>query len=230
MRRTRWDPRIGTGATCLGIAALALAGCGGTDPDPEGFDELEVEDVAEPDPEGADASVDGDASGDVPAGDDGDPGEDPTDEPDEESATLACDLATTQGSTTLDDQAYERAVLEANFELELLAMELSADLEELLSGVSDDPILEAQLRDHRQRYLDITSGVGKLRAPDGADPWHQRAMGSFDAVCAAIADGLAGSAGGDDDRFDAFVDALTGFPSVLNQLHANAACGPFEAC
>lgn len=237
MRWSRWiGPRLRRGVACLGAAALVLAGCGGVAPDAVELDPPEMEDVEqEPGPEEEpDASGDGD-DGDDPdddlIGDDGDdPGEGPTDDPDEDAAALRCDLAATEGSTTLTDEAYERAVLETNFELELLAMELSADLDELLSEVSDGPTLEAQLLDHQQRYLEITSAVEELEPPDGADQWHEQAMGSFDAVCNAIADGLAGSAEGDEDGFDAFVEALTGFPSVLNRLHANAACGPFEAC
>ncbi|TVP68170.1 MAG: hypothetical protein EA340_09245 [Nitriliruptor sp.] len=190
-------------------------------------------DPQEPDPEESDGpgvEDDGDDTDDDLTADGDDPGEGAADDPDEDAAAPRCDLAATDGSATLAEETYERAVLETNFELELLAMELSADLDELLSGVSDGPTLEAQLLDHQQRYLEITSAVEELRPPDGADQWHERAMGTFDAVCDAIADGLAGSAEGDEDRFDAFVEALTGFPSVLNQLHANAACGPFEAC
>jgi len=250
MRWTRWiDPPTRRGSVCLGAVALVLAGCGGADPDAVELDPPEVEDVEEEpdpeepdppepdpeeqDPEASDAPGDedgGSGADDDLTGDGDDPGEGSTDDPDEDAAALRCDLAATDGSTTLADEAYERAVLETNFELELLAMELSADLDELLSGVSDGPTLEAQLLDHQQRYAEITSAVEELGPPDGADQWHERAMGSFDAVCHAIADGLAGSAEGDEDRFDTFVEALTGFPSVLNQLHANAACGPFEAC
>ena len=242
VRRTRSrSPRLRTGAACLGAAALVLAGCGGAAHDavelePPGVDddaEEQGEPEEEPDAQGDDD--DGAHGDDTTAGVDGeDPDDDatdgPTDDPVEDAAALQCDLAATDGSTTLADEAYERAVLEANFELELLAMELAADLDELLSGVSDRQTLEAQLLDHQQHYVEITSLMGDLQPPDGADRWHEQAMGSFDAVCAAIADGLAGSSQGDEDRFDAFVQALTVFPSVLNQLHANAACGPFESC
>lgn len=238
VRRTRSrSPRLRTGAACLGAAALVLAGCGGAAPDavelePPGVDddaEEQGEPEEEPDAQGDDD--DGiDAAGVATGADGEDPGDDATDDPVEDAAALRCDLAATEGSTTLADEAYERAVLEANFELELLAMELAADFDELLSGVSDRQTLEAQLLDHQQHYVEITSLMGDLQPPDGADRWHEQAMGSFDAVCAAIADGLAGSSQGDEDRFDAFVQALTGFPSVLNQLHANAACGPFESC
>ena len=238
VRRTRSrGPRLRTGAACLGAAALVLAGCGGAAPDavelePPGVDddaEEQGEPEEEPDAQGDDD--DGiDAAGVATGADGEDPGDDATDDPVEDAAALRCDLAATEGSTTLADEAYERAVLEANFELELLAMELAADFDELLSGVSDRQTLEAQLLDHQQHYVEITSLMGDLQPPDGADRWHEQAMGSFDAVCAAIADGLAGSSQGDEDRFDAFVQALTGFPSVLNQLHANAACGPFESC
>jgi hypothetical protein len=227
----RVDPRLRTAGVSLGCAALVLVGCGGTGPGAVELDPPEAgqdagEATAAPEDEGAGAVT----ADDVTDLDDEDVGDGPAGEPEEELAALRCDLAASDGSTALADEDYERAVLEANFELELLAMELSADLEELLSGVSDGPTLEAQLQEHRQRYLEVTSAVGDLRPPEGADGWHQRAMGSFDAVCDAIADGLAGSSEGDEDRFDTFVEALTGFPSVLNQLHANAACGPFEAC
>jgi len=237
VRRTRRSSlRLRAGAVYLGAAALVLAGCGGADPDAVELDPPEAEDAEEqPEPEeepdargDEDDGIDAD---DAPTGDDGeDPGDDATDDPDGDAAALRCDLAATEGGTALADEAYERAVLETNFELELLAMELAADLDELLSGVSDGPTLEAQLLDHQQYFLEVTSVVEDLQPPEGAERWHEQAMGSFDAVCDAIADGLASSAQDDEDRFDAFVEALTGFPSVLNQLHANAACGPFETC
>jgi hypothetical protein len=236
VRRTRSrSPRLRAGAACLGAAALVLAGCGGTAPDavelepPEEDVQEQPEPEEEPDaPNDADDGVDAD---DVATGADGeDPADDPVGDAEEDAVVLRCDLAVTEGGTTVADAAYERAVLEANLELEMLAMELAADLDELLSGISDGPTLEAQLLDHQQRYVEITSLVADLQPPGGADRWHEQAMGSFDAVCAAIADGLAGSSQGEEDRFDAFVQALTGFPSVLNQLHANAACGPFESC
>ena len=241
VRRTRSrSPRLRTGAACLGAVALVLAGCGGAAPDAVELEPPEVDDDAEeraepeeePDAQGDDDDgIDAADAADAATGADGeDPGDDATDDPDEDPGALRCDLAVTEGTTSVGDEAYERAVLETNFELEMLAMELAADLDELLSGVSDGPTLEAQLLDHQRHYVEITSMVGDLQPPDGADRWHERAMGSFDAVCAAIADGLAGSSQGDEDRFDAFVQALTGFPSVLNQLHANAACGPFESC
>ena len=240
VRRTRARSlRPRTGVVCLGVAALVLASCGGTAPDAVEVEPPAVEDVEEqpePEEEQPDAPTDDDIDADdSTAGDDGeDPDAGRSDEPTadaaEDAAALRCDLAVTQGSATVADEDYERAVFEANFELELLAMELAADLDELLSGVSDGPTLEAQLLDHQQRYVEVTSPVADLQPPEGADRWHERAMESFDAVCEAIADGLAGSSEGDEDRFDAFVEALTAFPSVLNQLHANAACGPFEEC
>lgn len=181
--------------------AMVLAGCGGGDP-PE---------VASDEP-GGPAGETGSAEADA-----------------DRIAASSCDLAATEGGTELAVDAYEQVVLEANFELELLAMDLAADLDELLSGVSDGPTLEEQLLGHRDRYAEATAELGEVLPPAGAEEWHQRAMESFDSVCVAIADGLAGSAA-DDDRFDAFIDAITAFPNVLNQLHANAACGPLEAC
>ncbi len=221
------------------VAALLLAACGTEDPEGVAVATSEPEEVAEEEPEEEPeepeehdedtdvASEDGDDATQESAEGDGESDDAVEEEP---AALGACDLATTQGGTPVDADEYERLTLEANFELELLVADMAADLDELLSGVSDGPTLEGQLDEHREAYAAAVEPLRDVAPPDGAEEWHERAMASFDDVCTAIEDGLAGSEKGEDERFEAFVEALTEFPSLGNGLHANAACGPFESC
>ncbi len=239
--------------TVVAAGVLLLSACGAEDPegvalanigeDPQttAESEPEAEQAADPEvtDEGSDAGAGddaGDDAGDEAADELGHGGDGATtegtatEEPEDALAVGACDLAEAEGTEPLDVDSYEQLTLETNFELELLVTDLAADLDELLSGVSDGPTLEDQLADHRAAYAAAVEPLRDVAPPEGATEWHDGAMGSFDAVCTAIEDGLAGSAEGDDQRFESFVAALTEFPGLLNRLHANAACGPFESC
>lgn len=233
----------------VAAGVILLSACGAEDPDgvalanlgeePETTAESEPEPAQEVDPEltdeGSDASASDDAGDDTGeelghGGDGATTQGTATEEPEDAPTVGACDLAEVEGTEPVDVDSYEQLTLETNFELELLVTDLAADLDELLSGVSDGPTLEGQLADHREAYAAAVEPLRDVAPPEGAAEWHRGAMGSFDAVCTAIEDGLAGSAEGDDQRFESFVAALTEFPGLLNGLHANAACGPFETC
>ena len=212
----------------VAAGVLLLAACGGMTPEgtavvtveePEAAEEPEPDDEDAPEEDvepGADEPAEEEVADEEPAG--------------EELALGTCDLAETTGAEQVDADTYEQLTLEANFELELLVSDMAADLDELLSGVSDGPTLEAQLVEHREEYAAIVEPLRDVAPPEGAEEWHEVAMDSFDAVCTAIEDGLAGSGDGDDERFEAFEASLTEFPGLINGLHANAACGPFESC
>ena len=238
-------------AVLAAVAALILTACGEQAQDLLGLASDDGE-SATSDAESEDTADDGSAAtaGDADAADDGygsaadgsddevAAGEDPDGDAAEDDASGAapetvggsCDLAAGSGTTQLDVDAYEQLMLATNFDLELLVMDLGADLDELLSGGSDGPTLEGQLTDHLATYQAVTADVADVVPPAGAEAWHARAVESFEGVCLAIGDGLAGSAQGDEERFADYVEALTEFPSLLNELHANAACGPFETC
>ena len=230
--------------TAVAAGVLLLSACGAEDSEGVALanvgeeSETAAEPEPEPEPEPEEEPEDTDEGADLGAGDDagdeagdGDDGSTTQGTVTEDALALgACDLAEVEGSEPLGVDAYEQLTLETNFELELLVTDLAADLDELLSGVSDGPTLEGQLADHRAAYAATVEPLRDVAPPEGADEWHERAMGSFDDVCTAIEDGLAGSAEGDDERFESFVAALTEFPGLLNGLHANAACGPFETC
>lgn len=238
-------------AVLVAVAALILAACGEQAQDLVGLAsddgesvtaDAEADDTTEDGSAGtageADAADDTDGSSadgsddEVAAGEDpdSDAAEDDASEPAPETVGVSCDLAAGSGTTQLDVDAYEQLMLATNFDLELLVMDLGADLDELLSGGSDGPTLEGQLTDHLATFQAVTADVADVVPPAGAEAWHARAVESFEGVCLAIGDGLAGSAQGDEERFAEYVEALTEFPSLLNELHANAACGPFETC
>ncbi len=238
MREQRRSGHRGRRRAAVVTGVLLLAACGQLEP--EGTAVVTVEEepdtteepAEEPEPGDEDAT---EQDADDPDADSGaqDPAEpeDGEEAVDREALALgACDLADTPGAEQLEVDTYERLTLEVNFELELLVSDMAADLDELLSGVSDGPTLEAQLVEHREDYAETVEPLREVVPPEGAEEWHERATGSFDDVCTAIEDGLAGSADGDDERFEAFEAALTAYPGLLNGLHANAACGPFESC
>ena len=239
----RERPRGGTYRRLVAAAGgvLLLAACGTEDPDAVAVataeEEVDTEEAEEPEeptaePEeelgGQDTAEEDEETG--PAAGSVEDGTDDGDSSQAEPALGACDLAADEGGQQLDADTYEQLTLEANFELELLVADMAADLDELLSGVSDGPTLEGQLADHRAAYAAAVEPLRDVAPPDGAAEWHERAMGTFDDVCSAIEDGLAGSAEGDEARFDAFVAEVTEFPGLINGLHANAACGPLETC
>ena len=228
--RTRWLAGV--------AAAVVLTACGDAG--------LEVEDPtaeagtqAEPD----DAAAGSDEEGPEPtapeSGDAVEPGD--TDRTDDAAALDAeedagqptaatCDLAAEPATTELDPETYERTMLDTNFELEILVMDLAADLDGYLAGATDEVAYADQLRGLQDAWGEVTSAVRGLAPPEVAEPWHDRAIASFDRVCATLADGLAGIEDDDEARAEAHADAVQGFPSVLNELHANAACGPGESC
>lgn len=150
-------------------------------------------------------------------------------EPPGSSPADTCTIAIGEDTDAPAEDGYLDLMGPINGELEELTFAMDAALAELEEGISDGPSLEMALAEHQDTWEELVDPVVGLRPPDGAEEWHARVIDSWESVCEAIRDGRAGVAG-DEERFDAFVAALRDFPSVVNELHANAACGPFEDC
>lgn len=224
--------RLRGGAGLVALLLLLATGCG--DPGSatgaaETSAEEPVDEDPAPDPDegGEEAPPAGEEPAEEPQGAEAPEGESaPTEEP--EGADAPCQLAVGDDAPMSPEQ-YEELVPPINGELEELVFAMDAALTDLEEG-GDGPTLEAELEEHATTWEDLVVPVDGSTPPDGAEDWHDRLVASWVAVCEAIEDGIAGSAEGDDDRFEAFVDALREFPSLYNDLHANAMCGPFEAC
>lgn len=137
----------------------------------------------------------------------------------------------TSGSdAALGEDDYLDLVGPINADMEELVYEMEAALAALEDGTADEPTFQADLQALAQRWQALADDVDGATPPAGAEPWHERVLESWGSVCEAIDNGYHGSVADDSDRFDAFVDSLREFPSLVNDLHANAACGPFESC
>lgn len=190
------------------VLLLVLTACGG----PAG--EVAVDD-GEPDPA---ADENGAAA---------EPDEEP-DPPSDHDHGTACELEISVDGTSPDDDDYVERMMEINYELELLVIDLEEELIALEEGAHDGSSLADALEEHALAYTEATEPVTGMTPPAGAEDWHAQVTGSWVEVCEAIQDGIAGAGEGDTDRFDAFVDALREFPALANHLHANTAVGPFE--
>lgn len=214
------------GPALVVVLALLVAACGES-----ATGELTA--AQEPAPEGA-GEPEG-AEGPDPAADDPLPEElqepePPAPEAEQEPSGPSpseCDLATLAQGPPLEVSEYERLTLEVNFELELLVMDVAADLDELQSGASEEAELRGRLDDQKVAYAAAVHPLAGVGPPAGAEGWHDQAVASFERVCEALSDGIQGLEGAG-DSFERFVAALTEFPALINDLHANAACGPTE--
>ena len=174
------------------------------------------------------------------------PVEEPTDEdasPDESSNEPAASSDTADDPVTSEscaiasgsrpapgEEDYLDIMEPINGDMEELVYEMEASLVAFEDGTADGSSLQADLQAQAQRWQRLVDAVDGVTPPAGAEQWHERVLDSWVSVCEAIDDGYQGSAEDDSDRFDDFVAALRDFPSLLNDLHANAACGPFETC
>ncbi len=235
--------RVGV-AALLGVTALLLGACGGL---PVDIDDLGVGTADEGPAEEAsgEGSAPTEAAPDPSAEDPGpteaageeatpeEPGEEPVAAPapdeDAEPQDTGCAVVVDPDGTPMDPDDHLGLVGPINGSMEALVFRMDQDLTLLEEGGSDGPSLDMELAQQLETWEDLVHPVIGLTPPEGAEAWHDRLVASWAAVCAAIVDGREGIAG-DDDRFQAYVDALRGFPNLLNELHANAACGPFEAC
>ncbi len=216
--------RSGT-ATVLAALALVVAACGEPGIEAGAADPPEQEEPAEEEPGEAPPEGEEPAEEVAPPAEEDGADEEPAEEaPDEE----ACALPVGDG-TPMDPDDYLDLVGPINGSLEELAFAMDASLVALEEG-GDGPTLEDELTQHRETWEELVAPVVDLTPPEGAEDWHDDLVDSWVAVCEAIDDGYHGSADGDDERFEDFVDALRDFPSLVNHLHANAACGPFETC
>lgn len=162
------------------------------------------------------------------------PEQDPSAGPDEAATSrsddgrLICAYDGVPSGQPMDEDAYMSRIGEVNFALEQIVMDMDAELTELEQGMHDWRSLLDALEEIAHRYAEVTVGVFEIVPPDGAEDWHDGVMSSWVGVCEAINDGMAGTEDGDDERFEAFADALREFPSLMNDLHANTMVGPFE--
>jgi hypothetical protein len=220
----------------VGVLALILSACG----DPEGEagaaespvveEAPEQEPAPEPPAEDLEETEGAEDEEPAPPPEDEEPAPEEAGEeaPVEPADTERCQIAIGDDSP-MDPDDYDALVMPINGSLEELAYALDAALTDLEEG-GDGPSLEVELEQHAQTWEDLVEPVQGITPPDGAEDWHDSLADSWVLVCEAIEDGIAGSADGDDERFESFVDALRDFPSLVNHLHSNAACGPFESC
>jgi hypothetical protein len=229
-RGRRRSPIGATSPAMTVIAALALvvAACGDPALDTGAVEAGEAEEPVD------EAPVESEETPEEPppAPAEAEPAEQPAevaeeDAPDDEAA--ACVLPIGDG-TPMDGESYEDLVMPINGALEELAYEMDAALADLEGGTSDGPSLRMELEQYAEAWDDLAAPVVGLSPPSGAEDWHDRLVESWVLVCEAIQDGIHGLEDGDEDRFEDFVGALRDFPSLVNHLHANAACGPFESC
>lgn len=227
-RRVRLSARTGTLALLAAVLML-VAACG--EPAIEAGAAEAQEEPAEEAPEPAEDPAEEPAEEPGPAEEEGiaegEEGEESGEEAppaDEETCVITVGDGTPMGP---DD--YLDLVGPVNGALEELLYEVEASLTALEEG-GDGPSLETELLAHRDTWEQTVAPVDGATPADGAEDWHDDVLETWVAVCDAIEDGYHGSADGDDERFETFVDALREFPSLFNHLHANAACGPFEEC
>jgi len=209
----------------VGVLALILSACG----DPEAEAGAAESSVAEEAPEEESTPEDAEDEESASPPEDEEPAEAADEEtPEEPEAAERCQI-TIGDDQPMDPDAYDALVMPINGSLEELVYAMDAALTDLEEG-GDGASLEAELEQQAQTWEDLVEPVQGSTPPDGAEDWHDSLVESWVLTCDAIEDGIAGSAEGDDERFEAFVDALRDFPSLVNHLHANAACGPFEDC
>ena len=215
----------------VGVLALILSACGDPDGEAGAAESPVVEEEApeeEPAPEPPAEDAEDEEPAPPPEDEEPAPEEAGEEAPEEPEAAERCQIAIGDDEP-MDADAYDALVMPINGSLEELAYAMDAALTDLEEG-GDGPSLETELEQQAQTWEDLVEPVQGSTPPDGAEDWHDSLLESWELVCEAIEDGIAGSAEGDDERFEAFVDALRDFPGLVNHLHANAACGPFEDC
>ncbi len=194
-----------------------------------GLDDI-VEEVA--DPFAGDADTDGtdpadDAREDPPATEepsdaDGDPRDTTSDD------QVGCVYEGIPDGDPMGEDEYLTRTGDINYELEILVMDMDAELVELEEGMHDWRSLLTEFEEFQIRFSEVTAGATGIVPPPGAESWHDQLMMSWVGVCDAIENGIAGTRDGDDAAFEAFVDAMREFPTLYNELHANMMVGPFE--
>jgi hypothetical protein len=192
---------------------------GGTDDDaPDDADEPAADEPAAADGDG-DTSDQGGGSDPAPAG---------ADEP-ELVGEGSCSLPLVGTGAPWSEQDYLDVIGAVNFEHEMVVMGMDEALTTLEEGIHDGPSLADSLDGLAGELTIAQHDLEGVVPPAGAEDWHLDVLTSWVEVCDRLEDGIAGAREGDMVRFEAFAESLREFPSLMNELHANTALGPFEA-
>lgn len=203
--------------TAVVIAAaftLVIAGCGAEE-NPDSSADGNTEDEAVEQPAGGPDDEPSDDLGDDSADDLG---------PDGFSSSLTCD-ETFLGPET-DLVSYTDLYLKTNYELEKLVTTLGEDFDAYNTDPAEDFV--AKLEEHSNSYIEITADALNTGPPAEAEEWHELTVDSWNRVCQTIADAHEGVVNENDAQVAEAAEALTDFPNLLNDLHANTMVGPGE--
>lgn len=203
--------------TAVVIAAaftLVIAGCGAEE-NPDSSADGNTEDEAVEQPAGGPDDEPSDDLGDDSADDLG---------PDGFSSSLTCD-ETFLGPET-DLVSYTDLYLKTNYELEKLVTTLGEDFDAYNTDPAEDFV--AKLEEHSNSYIEITADALNTGPPAEAEDWHELTVDSWNRVCQTIADAHEGVVNENDAQVAEAAEALTEFPNLLNDLHANTMVGPGE--
>lgn len=203
--------------TAVVIAAaftLVIAGCGAEE-NPDSSADGNTEDEAVEQPAGGPDDEPSDDLGDDSADDLG---------PDGFSSSLTCD-ETFLGPET-DLVSYTDLYLKTNYELEKLVTTLGEDFDAYNTDPAEDFV--AKLEEHSNSYIEITADALNTGPPAEAQEWHELTVDSWNRVCQTIADAHEGVVNENDAQVAEAAEALTEFPNLLNDLHANTMVGPGE--
>lgn len=203
--------------TAVVIAAaftLVIAGCGAEE-NPDSSADGNTEDEAVEQPAGGPDDEPSDDLGDDSADDLG---------PNGFSSSLTCD-ETFLGPET-DLVSYTDLYLKTNYELEKLVTTLGEDFDAYNTDPAEDFV--AKLEEHSNSYIEITADALNTGPPAEAQEWHELTVDSWNRVCQTIADAHEGVVNENDAQVAEAAEALTEFPNLLNDLHANTMVGPGE--
>lgn len=203
--------------TAVVIAAaftLVIAGCGAEE-NPDSSADGNTEDEAVEQPAGGPDDEPSDDLGDDSADDLG---------PDGFSSSLTCD-ETFLGPET-DLVSYTDLYLKTNYELEKLVTTLGENFDAYNTDPAEDFV--AKLEEHSNSYIEITADALNTGPPAEAQEWHELTVDSWNRVCQTIADAHEGVVNENDAQVAEAAEALTEFPNLLNDLHANTMVGPGE--
>lgn len=203
--------------TAVVIAAaftLVIAGCGAEE-NPDSSADGNTEDEAVEQPAGGPDDEPSDDLGDDSADDLG---------PDGFSSSLTCD-ETFLGPET-DLVSYTDLYLKTNYELEKLVTTLGENFDAYNTDPAEDFV--AKLEEHSNSYIEITADALNTGPPAEAQEWHELTVDSWNRVCQTIADAHEGVVNENDAQVAEAAEALTDFPNLLNDLHANTMVGPGE--
>src|SRR5690625_5273592 len=203
--------------TAVAITAaitLVIAGCGAEE-NPDSSADGNTEDAAVAQP--------ADGPDDEPSDDLGDDSADDLG-PNGFSSSLTCD-ETFLGPET-DLVSYTDLYLETNYELEKLVTALGEDFDAYNTDPAEDFV--AKLEEHSNSYIEIIADALTAGPPAEAEEWHALTVDSWNRVCQTIADAHEGVVNENDDQVAEAAEALTEFPNLLNDLHANTMVGPGE--